>query len=40
VTAKQHDPVADTRALETEIDRLVYTLYSLTAEEIALVEHA
>lgn len=32
------DPTADTAALESEIDRLVYTLYGLTEEEIALIE--
>jgi adenine-specific DNA-methyltransferase len=37
---KQCDPAADTRALEAELDRLVYALYGLTEEEIALVEHA
>ncbi len=31
--AKDTDPQADTSALETEIDRLVYRLYGLTAEE-------
>jgi hypothetical protein len=29
---------ADTSALEQEIDRLVYELYGLTDEEIAVVE--
>jgi hypothetical protein len=28
----------DTHTLEAEIDRLVYALYGLTAEEIAIVE--
>ncbi len=28
----------DTQELENEIDRLVYRLYDLTAEEIAIVE--
>lgn len=37
---KKQDPKADTSALEAEIDRLVYELYELTAEEIALVEEA
>jgi|LQYC01.1.fsa_nt_gi adenine-specific DNA-methyltransferase len=37
-TAKKKDPNADTSALETEIDRLVYALYNLTPEEIAIVE--
>lgn len=31
-------PSADTSALETEIDRLVYALYGLTPAEIALVK--
>ncbi|GAK50962.1 putative type IIS restriction/modification enzyme [Candidatus Moduliflexus flocculans] len=38
LVAKQRDPAADTRALEAEIDRLVYALYGLTPEEIAMVE--
>ena len=29
---------ADTSALESEIDKLVYRLYDLTSEEIAVVE--
>ena len=29
---------ADPRALETEIDRLVYALYGLTPADIAIVE--
>ena len=35
-----HDPVKrlNTTALEAEIDQLVYQLYALTAEEIAIVE--
>ncbi|MBO0937910.1 Eco57I restriction-modification methylase domain-containing protein [Fibrella sp. HMF5335] len=35
---KTVDPTADTSALETEIDRLVYGLYGLTDAEIAIVE--
>ena len=31
---------ADTSALEDEIDKLVYELYNLTPEEIAIVEGA
>ncbi len=31
-------PDADTVELEAEIDRLVYALYGLTAEEVAGVE--
>jgi ATPase subunit of ABC transporter with duplicated ATPase domains len=38
LSAKKHDPEADTTALEREIDRLVYELYELTPGEIALVE--
>ncbi len=37
--AKQQHPAGrHPRALEAEIDRLVYALYGLTSEEIALVE--
>jgi hypothetical protein len=35
---KKADPSADTSALEAEIDQLVYALYGLTEEEIAIVE--
>lgn len=38
LAARKHDPEADTRALEREIDRLVYELYGLTEDEIAIVE--
>jgi type I restriction-modification system DNA methylase subunit len=38
LSAKKRDPKADTAALEREIDRLVYELYGLTEEEIAIVE--
>ena len=38
LTAKKTDPAADTSALEAEIDQLVYKLYGLTDEEIAVVE--
>jgi type II restriction/modification system DNA methylase subunit YeeA len=38
LTAKRSDPKADTTALETEIDQLVYQLYELTAEEIKIIE--
>ena len=37
-TAKKTDPNADTTELENEIDKLVYELYNLTPEEIAIVE--
>lgn len=36
--AKSANPSADTTALESEIDRLVYQLYGLTDEEIAIIE--
>jgi len=38
LAAKKADPAADTSAWEAEIDRLVYQLYGLTEEEIAIVE--
>jgi hypothetical protein len=38
LAAKQADSAADTRALEAEIDRLVYALYGLTEAEIKIVE--
>jgi hypothetical protein len=38
LAAKAADPAADTSALEEEIDRIVYELYGLTEEEIAIVE--
>jgi len=49
LTAKKANPQADTpekhwragtSALEAEIDRLVYELYGLTEEEIAIVEES
>ena len=36
--AKATNPAADTSALEADIDHLVYQLYGLTTEEIAVVE--
>ncbi len=36
--AKHTDPEADTSDLEDEIDKLVYGLYNLTEDEIAIVE--
>ena len=36
--AKRTDPDADVSALENEIDQVVYSLYNLTPEEIAIVE--
>jgi len=38
LTAKQKDPDTDTSALESQIDQMVYKLYNLTPEEIAIVE--
>ena len=38
LSAKKIDPEADTTELEAEIDRIVYELYGLTEEEIAIVE--
>ncbi|MYK43431.1 MAG: hypothetical protein F4039_05020 [Gammaproteobacteria bacterium] len=38
LTAKRTDPNTDTSNLENEIDKLVYELYNLTEDEIAIVE--
>ena len=38
LSAKKKDSNADTSALESEIDQLVYKLYGLTDDEIAIVE--
>ncbi|GAA4453188.1 Eco57I restriction-modification methylase domain-containing protein [Nibrella saemangeumensis] len=38
LSAKQQDPLADTSALEADLDQMVYALYGLTAEEVAIVE--
>ncbi|WP_428235157.1 DUF7149 domain-containing protein [Gracilimonas sp.] len=38
IQVKQENPEADTRELEAEIDQLVYQLYGVTDEEIAIVE--
>jgi adenine-specific DNA-methyltransferase len=38
LTAKEQDPKTDVSALERQIDALVYELYGLTDEEIAMVE--
>ena len=40
LTAKKSNPQADTTALEAEIDQLVYELYELTEDEIAIVEES
>jgi hypothetical protein len=38
LAVKKADPNADTSELEAEIDQLVYKLYGLTEDEIAVVE--
>jgi hypothetical protein len=38
LAARAQNPAADVTVLEAEIDRLVYRLYGLTAEEIKIVE--
>ena len=38
LTTKHTDPKADISSLEDEIDKLVYALYNLTDDEIAIVE--
>ena len=38
LATKKKDPNADTSALERQIDKMVYELYGLTPEEIAIVE--
>jgi adenine-specific DNA-methyltransferase len=38
IEAKKADAKADTKDLEAKIDELVYGLYELTADEIAIVE--
>jgi len=38
LAAKRANPAVDTRALEAEIDRLVYGLYGLTEDKVKLVE--
>jgi len=40
LTAKNAKPQADTTSLEANIDQLVYELYGLTEEEIAIVEES
>ena len=40
LVAKKADSTADTSALEAQIDKLVYKLYNLTEEEIAIVEES
>ncbi len=38
LSAKKSNPLADTTAEECDIDRLVYDLYGLTEDEIAIIE--
>ena len=40
LTAKKNDFLADTSDLEAKIDKLVYELYGLTEEEIAVIERS
>ena len=40
IVAKTTNSDADVTSLENEIDRVVYSLYGLTAEEIAIVEES
>ena len=40
LAAKRTDPDADVSKLENEVDQIVYLLYDLTPEEIAIVEKA
>ena len=40
LAAKRTNPDADVSELENEIDQIVYLLYGLTCEEIAIVEGA
>src|SRR5690606_7081115 len=40
LSTKKENPKAQTKALEAQIDQLVYQLYGLTEEEIAIVEEA
>lgn len=38
IEAKKADAKANTKDLEEKIDKLVYELYELTPEEIAIIE--
>jgi adenine-specific DNA-methyltransferase len=40
ITFKKINPAADTSDLESQIDQLVYQLYDLTEEEIAIIENS
>jgi len=39
LSTKKANPNADTSKLEKQIDELVYKLYDLTDEEIAIIEN-
>jgi hypothetical protein len=39
LSLKKSNPIADTSALEKEIDRLIYELYGLTEEEVRIIEN-
>ena len=39
LSVKKENNLADTQELESQIDQLVYKLYNLTAEEIAIIEN-
>ncbi len=38
IDARQQNPQADIADIEAQIDKLVYQLYALTAEEVAVIE--
>lgn len=38
LSAKRSDPKADTSAIEKQIDTIVYNLFDLSTDEIALIE--
>jgi hypothetical protein len=40
LSIKKQTPTADTTEIESQIDQLVYKLYDLTEEEIAIVENS
>jgi len=40
MSLKKANPHNNTSELETEIDKLVYELYDLTEEDIAIIENA
>ena len=40
LSLKKSNPESDTTKLEAEIDQMVYNLYGLTAEEIAVIENS